>query len=107
MSFDDVLMKGRIFLDMENIPASTSHYGKTADCRASKCLPCAFHRRTANVVFAVRFPDDARQTKTHGIHTICRAFVGGARQSQIFDVVFLGTHGNSSPLTGVNLCRAP
>jgi hypothetical protein len=47
-----------------------------------------FIRRTANVVFAVRFSDDARQTKMHGIHILCRAFLGGAQQSQIFVVRF-------------------
>jgi hypothetical protein len=34
-----------------------------------------FIGRTANVVFAVRFLDDARQTKTHGIYILCRAFL--------------------------------
>jgi hypothetical protein len=36
-----------------------------------------FIGRTANVNFAVRFPDDARQTKTHGIYILCRAFLRG------------------------------
>jgi hypothetical protein len=36
-----------------------------------------FIGRTANVDFAVRFPDDARQTKTHGIYILCRAFLRG------------------------------
>jgi hypothetical protein len=47
-----------------------------------------FIGRTANVNFAVRFPDDARQTKTHGIYILCRAFLRGALQSQIFAVRF-------------------
>jgi hypothetical protein len=36
-----------------------------------------FIGRTANVDFAVRFPDDARQTKTHGIYILCCAFLRG------------------------------
>jgi hypothetical protein len=97
------------------------HYRKTADCRASKCLRALFVGRTTNVVFAVRFPDDARQTKTHGTHILCRASLGAHDNHKSLPCVFLGTHGNSSTLTfgrpnragrpveltGVNLCRGP
>jgi hypothetical protein len=34
-----------------------------------------FIGRTANTIFAVRFPEDARQTITHGLHILCRAFL--------------------------------
>jgi hypothetical protein len=34
-----------------------------------------FIGRTANVVFAVRFLDDARQTKMHSIYILRRAFL--------------------------------
>jgi hypothetical protein len=59
-----------------------------------------FIGRTANVNFAVRFPYDARQTKTHGIYILCRAFL--RRRTAITNLlpcVFLRTHGNSCTLT--------
>jgi hypothetical protein len=36
-----------------------------------------FIGRMTNVDFAVRFLDDARQTKTHGIYILCCAFLWG------------------------------
>jgi hypothetical protein len=34
-----------------------------------------FIGRTANIDFAVRFLEDAGQTKTHGTYILCRAFL--------------------------------
>jgi hypothetical protein len=59
-----------------------------------------FIERTTNIDFAVHFPDDARQTKTHGIYILCRAFLRGAHGNhKSLPCVFLGTHDNSSTLT--------
>jgi hypothetical protein len=44
------------YTTLHPIPAAC-HYGKTEDCRVSKCLPCAFHR-------------------AHGKRRLCRAFSG-------------------------------
>jgi hypothetical protein len=49
---------------------------RTIAVRQNVCR-ALFVGRTANGVFAVRFPDDARQTKTHGIHILCRASLRG------------------------------
>jgi hypothetical protein len=53
-------------------PPATTGKQKIAVCQ--NVCRALFIGRTANVDFAVRFPDDARQTKTHGIYILCRVF---------------------------------
>jgi hypothetical protein len=66
VDFDDDIIAGG---------GTTNHKGH-AVLRGNRRMPCVkMFRRTANTIFAVRFPKDARQTITHGLHILCRAFL--------------------------------
>jgi hypothetical protein len=91
------------------------HYGKTADCRASNCLPCAFCRAHGKRCFFRAFFGRRTSNKNARYpYTLSCVFEGAHGNHKSLSCVFLGTHGNSSTLTfgrweltGVKLCRAP
>jgi hypothetical protein len=80
--FEENLLPNGTFLPNSTHRSVSSLYqffttGKRQIAVRQNVCRALFVGRTANIVFAVRFLDDARQTKTHGIHILCRASLRG------------------------------
>jgi hypothetical protein len=97
------------------------HYGKTEECRALKCLPCAFHRAHDKHHLCRAFPEGrTANNNARFTYALPWVFIMTHGNYKPLPCVFLGTHGNTSALTfdrpdradqltelmGVNLCRA-